>query len=92
MSLPHRCEDGRLAGDLLRTARLLVGLSCQEVANALGVDISLLSRIECGHLSITPERAARVRLAIADALLDRGGIGAPPRKRQAARVAAEVGR
>ena len=55
----------------LRIFRTLLDLRLEDVAFKAQMDAPRLCRIETGRARLTPETATRIRLALAQAILDR---------------------
>jgi transcriptional regulator with XRE-family HTH domain len=55
----------------VRIVRTLLDLRLEDVASKAQLDVPRLSRIETGRARLTPETAARIRRALAQAILDR---------------------
>lgn len=52
------------AGLIYRAARVLLGLTLDDIAERTGLSVSLISRVETGRRTITPAVAERLARAL----------------------------
>jgi len=57
-------------GRALRTKRLQLGLTQQNLADVSGLNRSYISEVECGRVSISLARAERLANAVGSTLVD----------------------